>query len=43
MQESIKLQQQRMMIHNDSYVMESPDVGNRKMNGGKAGVQLAPL
>jgi hypothetical protein len=41
-QDAIRLQQQRIMMQNDSYMMESPEMNNRRLNG-KAGVQLAPI
>ena len=31
-----------MRINNENYIMESPDIGHRKLNN-KAGVTLAPL
>ena len=31
-----------MRINNENYVIESPDIGHKKMNA-KAGVMLAPL
>jgi len=41
--ENIRNQQARIKrLNNDNYVIESPDIANRKMNN-KAGVQLAPL
>lgn len=31
-----------MRLNNDNYVLDSPDIGQRKVNN-KAGVQLAPM
>ena len=31
-----------MRLNNDNYVLDSPDIGQRKINN-KAGVQLAPM
>ena len=41
--EQIRNQQNRLMkLNNENYVIESPDIGHRKVNN-KVGVQLAPL
>ena len=41
--EQIRQQQTRLMrLNNDNYVLDSPDIGQRKVNN-KAGVQLAPM
>lgn len=41
--DQIRQQQNRLMrLNNESYVLDSPDIGQRKMNN-KAGVQLAPM
>lgn len=41
--DQIKKQQNRLMrLNNDNYVLDSPDIGQRKVNN-KAGVTLAPM
>jgi hypothetical protein len=42
-QEAIRLQQQRLMMQNDSFAMESPEMNNNRRLNSKAGVTLAPL
>ena len=41
--EQIRQQQNRLMrLNNENYVLDSPEIGQRKVNN-KAGVQLAPM